>query len=182
MADDKKQNEETVNKKESDDYYFELWKYYEEVAMHFNDLIIRLRVQSIGGIAAIATILGIFLKDKIGNNCNSFNYCLAAIALFVLILFWVAIYLLDMHYYNRLLEGAVNAILNLEKNKNELLKKAEKEINLSINIENAFSQHFDHEDKCWFKRMFLGGRNGFYLFVLIGLLIPCVFCFIMWLR
>ncbi len=88
--------------------------------------------------------------------------------------------LLDMHYYNRLLEGTVDAILNLEKNKNGLLRK--KEINLSSNIENAFSQHFDHEDKYWFKRMFLGGRNGFYLFVFIGLLIPCVFCFIMWLR
>ena len=179
MADDKKQNEETVNKKESDDYYFELWKYYENVAMHFNELIIRLRVQSIGGIAAIATILGIFLKDKSGNNYNSFNYCLAAIALVVLMMFWLAIYFLDMKYYNRLLEGSVNAILELEKNKNGFLEKG---IKLSTNIEYAFSRHFDHEDKCQFKRMFLGGRNGFYLFVFIGLLIPCVICFIMCLR
>jgi hypothetical protein len=81
MADDKKQNEETVNKKESDDYYFELWKYYENVAMHFNDLIIKLRIQSIGGLAALATIMGIVLHNTKDNNNDSFNYSLATIAL-----------------------------------------------------------------------------------------------------
>jgi hypothetical protein len=179
MVDDKKTNEEdTANPKEPEKYYFEVWKYYEQVAMHFNDLIIKLRVQSIGGIAAIATILGIFLKGNSDNNCASFNYCLGAIALLVLMIFWLAIYCLDMKYYNRLLEGSVNAILELEKKKSFLEKEG---IKLSTNIENAFSKRFEHEEKSWFKRNFYGGRNGFYLYVLIGLFIPFIICvFMIW--
>ena len=109
--------------------YFNTWKKYEDIAMHFNDLIIRLRTQSIGGIAALAAILGIFLTDTNGNNDITFNYGLASIALLLLILFWIAIWILDLRYYNRLLEGAVNAILLLEKNKEEFFKN--KEIYLS---------------------------------------------------
>ncbi len=176
MTDDKKQNEDMANHNEFDKYYFEVWKYYEQVAMHFNDLIIKLRVQSIGGIAAIAAILGIFLKGNSGNNFDSFNYCLGATAIGILMIFWLAIYCLDMRYYNRLLEGTVNAILELEKNKNILGKEG---IKLSTNIENAFLKPFEHEEKCWFKRNILGGRNGFYLFVFIGLLIPFIICIIM---
>lgn len=80
----------------------------------------------------------------------------------------MAIWILDLRYYNRLLEGAVNAILLLEKNKEEFLKN--KEINLSINIERAFHQRFDHEAKGFFRRFF-DGRNGFYLIVFISLFV-----------
>jgi hypothetical protein len=91
-------------------------------------------------------------------------------------MFWLAIYFLDMKYYNRLLEGAVNAILELEQNKNAFLEK--KEINLSTNIEKAFTERFKHENKsCWEK--IKNGRNLFYLIVFIGLLIPCIICLIM---
>lgn len=148
--------------------YFNTWKKYENIAMHFNDLIIRLRTQSIGGIAALAAILGIFLTDKNGNNDITFNYGLASIALLLLILFWIAIWILDLRYYNRLLEGAVNAILILEKNKEKFFK--DKEINLSTNIENAFYRRFPHEPKGFIKRFF-SGRNGFYVIVLISLLL-----------
>jgi len=126
---------EEANVTESDKYYFKLWKSYEDVAMHFNDLIIRLRIQSIGGIAALAAILGIFLNERNGDSSNPFSYCIASIALFVLMLFWVGIFFLDIFYYNRLLEGAVNAIMELEKSKDIFAKK--KDIRLSTNIEMA---------------------------------------------
>lgn len=48
--------------------YFEVWKQYEKIAMHFNDLIIRLRTQSIGGLAALAAIIGIVLKNNEGGD------------------------------------------------------------------------------------------------------------------
>lgn len=70
---------------ENNDYkkeYFDTWKKYEDIAMHFNDLIIRLRIQSIGGIAALAAILGIFLTDTKSNIDITFNYGLASIVLF----------------------------------------------------------------------------------------------------
>jgi hypothetical protein len=33
----------------------ELWEKYEEITMHFNDLIIRLRTQALAGVAAVCT-------------------------------------------------------------------------------------------------------------------------------
>ncbi len=167
MTDEKKRNAENTNETESDKYYFKIWKSYEDVAMHFNDLIIRLRIQSIGGLAALTAILGIFLNDRIETNSNSLNYCIATIALFILIMFWVGIFFLDIFYYNRLLEGAVNGILELERSKDEFVKN--KDINLSTNIELAFRKRFNHEPTR-FKRI-LNGRILFYIIVLIALLI-----------
>ena len=135
--------------------------------MHFNDLIIRLRIQSIGGLAALATVLGIVLKTTNGID-ETFNYGLAITALIFLMLCWIAIWVLDLRYYNRLLEGSVNAILELEKNKESFLEK--KEINLSSNIERAFKVRFEHEAKGWKVRIF-NGRNGFYLIVLSALVL-----------
>ncbi|HUU16226.1 MAG TPA: hypothetical protein VMW72_03675 [Sedimentisphaerales bacterium] len=170
MANDKKQNYNNINKKDFDDYY-KVWKSYEDVAMHFNDLIIRLRIQSIGGLAVLATILGIILHSK-NDNIESFNY--GWIVLAILCLIWIAIWILDLGYYNRLLEGSVNAILELEKNKKEFLKN--NEINLSTNIENAFYKRFDHEPKGLFKRIF-NSRNEFYLIVFIALFLSTIFMY-----
>jgi Na+/melibiose symporter-like transporter len=149
------------------DDYFKVWKYYEDVAMHFNDLIIRLRAQSIGGIAALATVLGIVIKSCDQTN-GGFNYGLAIIAILCLMLFWVAIWVLDQRYYNRLLEGSVNAILELEKNKEQFLEN--KEISLSRNIEKAFKVKFEHENRNGkieikeneSRKNFISGRNWFY--------------------
>jgi hypothetical protein len=41
---------------------FEVWKKYEEITMHFNDLLMRLRTQALAAVAALATIVGIFSK------------------------------------------------------------------------------------------------------------------------
>jgi len=167
MENGKNQTDQHINGRDLDEYYFKLWKTYEKVAMHFNDLIIRLRIQSIGGLAALATILGIVLKSN-NSSDESFNYGFAIIAICFLILCWIAIWNLDLRYYNRLLEGSVNAILELEKNKESFLEK--KEINLSSNIERAFRQRFEHESRNWPSRI-LNGRNLFYLTVLSALVV-----------
>ena len=173
MANNNKQNEDKINRNDVDEYYFKVWDSYEKVAMHFNDLIIRLRVQSIGGVAALATIIGIVLKTTTGDN-ETFNYGVAIVATSCLILFWIAIWILDLRYYNRLLEGSVNAILELEKNKESFLNK--KRINLSSNIEKAFSVKFEHENNQEvetkgnkIRKKFINGRKGFYVIVLIAL-------------
>ena len=41
-----------------------LWKEYEAVAMHFNDLLIRIRTQSLAAVAAFATVAGLLLKEE----------------------------------------------------------------------------------------------------------------------
>ncbi len=173
MENDKKQNDNNINKKDFDEYYFKVWKNYEEIAMHFNDLIIRLRIQSIGGLAVIATILGIILHSRNGNG-GTYNYGLSIVAVICLMLFWIAIWILDLRYYNRLLEGSVNAILELEKNKDKFLEK--KKINLSINIERAFKVKFEHENGGEveiqgneIRKKFINGRTWFYKVVFIAL-------------
>jgi len=36
----------------------ELWEKYEDIAMHFNDLIIKLRTQALAGVVALSTLVG----------------------------------------------------------------------------------------------------------------------------
>jgi len=48
----------------------ELWEKYEEIAMHFNDLLIRLRTQALGGVAALSTLVGLFAKTSASVNTS----------------------------------------------------------------------------------------------------------------
>jgi hypothetical protein len=90
-----------------------LWSKYEDMAMHFNGLLMILRSQALAGVAAISTLVGVYAKDLSSNIQTDW---LVITAIFVaLALFWIAIYLLDTLYYNRLLFGAVKAIHALEK-------------------------------------------------------------------
>ena len=109
---------------------FEVWDKYESIASHFNDLLIKLRTQALGGVAAIATIAAVLSKNGVG-----FNWAIIAGVFFFVNVFWVAVWILDAKYYNRLLLGAVDAILELEgltKDKTHI-----KELNLSRKIEDA---------------------------------------------
>jgi uncharacterized membrane protein len=91
---------------------FEAWKEHEKVAMHFNDLLIRLRAQSLGAVAAIAAVAGVVLKGE-GVTADLRWGTLAAVFA-VLAMLWVALWVLDFAYYNRLLLGAVDALLKVE--------------------------------------------------------------------
>jgi len=79
--------------------------------MHFNDLLIRLRTQSIGGVAALAALATIISR---GDITPGMRWGILVSAFFFLTLFWVAIWILDFKYYNRLLLGAVSAIIEVE--------------------------------------------------------------------
>src|SRR6516162_8757312 len=90
---------------------FSVWKEYEGVAMHFNDLLIRLRTQALGGVAALAALAGVMVR---GDLAPTLRWGVLACSFLLLILFWVAVWILDMRYYNRLLHGAVKALLEIE--------------------------------------------------------------------
>jgi hypothetical protein len=90
---------------------FSVWKEYEGVAMHFNDLLIRLRTQALGGVAALAALAAIMVR---GDLAPALRWSVLSCAFVLLILFWVAVWILDMRYYNRLLHGAVKALLEIE--------------------------------------------------------------------
>ena len=91
---------------------FELWKEYENIAMHFNELIIQLRSRALGGIAVVTALVGFISKD---DGSSNFKWELLSNSFILLLMFWMAIFILDYFYYNKLLSGSVDAIIELEK-------------------------------------------------------------------
>ena len=92
---------------------FTVWKEYEEIAMHFNDLLLKIRTQSLAAVAAFATIAGVLLKGESVSSGIRWGTLTAVFA--ALCVFWLAIWILDFAYYNRLLLGAVKALVWIEK-------------------------------------------------------------------
>jgi len=110
-----------------------VWAKYEDVAMHFNDLLMRLRTQALAGVAAISAVVGIFTKSD--TAAIQLDWIVAGWLFIALAMFWIAIACLDLLYYNRLLLGAVNAITSLER---QLKAAAFSGIDLSTHIEAEF--------------------------------------------
>ncbi|MFT7389326.1 MAG: hypothetical protein ACI8VC_002592 [Candidatus Endobugula sp.] len=113
---------------------FEVWKEYEKVAMHFNDLLIQLRIRALGGLGVVVAIVGVVAKfSSEGQNFWS----ILAVSLSVLFLVWLTIYFIDMHYYNKLLMGAVNATVELEINTDYKLDLSTK---IKTHVQNGVSE------------------------------------------
>lgn len=112
---------------------FTVWKEYEEIAMHFNDLLLKIRTQSLAAVAAFATIAGVLLKgESISHELRWGTLTAVFIALCV---FWLAIWILDFTYYNRLLLGAVKALIAIEEESKLSTRTAS--IYVSTNIQSA---------------------------------------------
>ena len=80
--------------------------------MHFNDLILKVRMQALGALAAVVTVGGVLLKTV--SPGPSLPWGVIASVFTVLLAFSIAIWVLDFRYYNRLLMGAVDSLLALE--------------------------------------------------------------------
>lgn len=91
---------------------FELWSRYEDLAMHFNELLIQFRIQMLGGLAALATIGSYLVGEKVTPRKQRFG--VLALGSFVLAIAWLAAASLDLFYYSQLLKGSVAAIIQLE--------------------------------------------------------------------
>ena len=93
------------------------WSKYEDIAMHFNDLLMRLRSASLAGIAAVSTLVGIFAKEGPANL--KVDWLVAESIFIALAFFGSQSGSLDIFYYNRLLMGAVAALIKLESDQKE---------------------------------------------------------------
>jgi len=144
-----------------------LWEKYEDIAMHFNDLLIRLRTQSLAGVAAVSAVAGIFSKEGISDL--SLDWHITRAILVALIGFWIAIWCLDMGYYNRLLGGAVNAIIELEKTTSRQTE-FDSEIKMSRDIEAQFRKTWWNHNKRSYD-----GVVAFYAIVLAVLFVGVLF-------
>lgn len=117
---------------ESNLYFLEAWERHEKIAMHFNDLILKVRIQALGTLAAVVTVGGVLLK--IGPPGQDMPWGVVASVFLVLLAFWIAIWVLDFLYYNRLLMGAVDFLLALE----DAINSGEKiDFNMSHKIEDS---------------------------------------------
>lgn len=139
---------------------FEVWKEYERIAMHFNELIIQLRVRALGGIAAISALVGFLSK---GDTPEDFRWGIFAAVFGVLVVVWIAIIFLDIFYYDRLLNGAVSAIFYIEEESKTKTKI--KMLNLSHLIEESVRGKTEK-----IKEGIFSGRRWFYGLVLAALI------------
>jgi hypothetical protein len=99
-----------------------LWRHYEDIAMHFNSLIMQFRLQVIGGAGAIGTLASYLIGEKVSPGQQDWLRALVSSGLWLLIL---SAAILDVGYYNRLLRGAVNALLDFEKRHPEIQMSTE---------------------------------------------------------
>jgi hypothetical protein len=103
------------------------WYHYEEIAMHFNTLIMQFRLQLLGGAGLIGTLASYLIGGKVKGVAQQHRLGFyVSGGLFVLIF---AAALLDIFYYDYLLRGAVQALLDFE--------KLHPEIQMSTTIENT---------------------------------------------
>jgi hypothetical protein len=91
------------------EHLIEAWKKSEDVAMHFNELLMGFRLKAIGGIAIGATIaVGLKLSDA------RIDHSIATVFFAVLATIWLLIWAAEFFYYYRLLAGAVDELLRIE--------------------------------------------------------------------
>lgn len=144
------------------EYRFELWKEQERIAMHFNDLIMKVRIQALGALAAIITVGGVALKFI--SSEGPLPWGVISAALLVLIVLWCAIWVLDFLYYNRLLMGAVDSLLVIEKE----IQEGKKEI--TLNMSHMIEDSVHGRPYVHLRRKLLAGPMWFYLLV-VGVLV-----------
>lgn len=157
---------------------FDAWLEYEKVAIHFNELLIKLRTQALAGIVALSTAAGFIARSP---NQGPFNWGFLTCILIVLNFAWLAIWLVDFRYYNRLLLGAVDEVMRIE----ELSKKKDKldKITLSTQIEKVErTGRPDNLPRRSLCARLLQGRVLFYLITFIGLTTATITSGVEWTR
>lgn len=86
----------------------EVWKQCVDVQMHFNDMEMKIRSLAVTVITAISGAIGYLLKENIYHQ-------FIIILSFIGIAAWLCFYLMDRFMYHKLLIGAVNSGINIEK-------------------------------------------------------------------
>lgn len=85
----------------------EVWKVTVDVQKHFNDLSMRVRNIAITVFGALLAAAGYALKDESVVTIFDRSFPLTAWILLAALMCWLAFYLMDLHWYHRLLRGAV---------------------------------------------------------------------------
>lgn len=100
LKNDKRENDKNL--------LLEAWKQCVDVQMHFNDMEMKIRSLAVTVITAISGAIGYLLKENIYHQ-------FIIILSFIGIAAWLCFYLMDRFMYHKLLIGAVNSGINIEK-------------------------------------------------------------------
>lgn len=147
---------------EDEKRWVDLWEKAEDVAMHFNGLIMSFRLKALAAVTVGVGLIGTTLLTKEGVVPHRHNFMLATLATGLLAVGWLAILAIDLFYYSRLLRGAVCELLRLEEQSGGVIR-------LSTEIERAA------KGKC------LSDRTAmllFYILPLAALALVAYFAFI----
>ena len=107
---------------------FQQWIETEKITMHFNDLLVNLRIRAI---ASISLATGGFAALIVTREESARDFAALGLASLFLALIWISIWIIDATYYQRLLKGAVNEALRIE--------AAMGTVKLSHSIESCFT-------------------------------------------
>ena len=140
----------------------QVWKYWvqcEEIAMHFNKLIMDFRLRALGGVALSSGFMVAMLRDE------SFDRHIPFLAawLIAMCVVWIAIGIIDRFYYQRLLHGVVIEILRIEADYGGNFLRCSRQIEHTVNDGLGNEKHWP--------------RWAFYLLPLIPLFGGAIWCF-----
>ena len=85
----------------------EVWRVTIDVQKHFNDLSMRVRNFAITVLGALLAAAGYALKDGTTVTLLNRSFSVTAWILSAALICWFAFYFMDLHWYHRLLRGAV---------------------------------------------------------------------------
>jgi hypothetical protein len=115
----------------------------------------------------------VFAKSDPGHF--GYTWEIASCVFLALAAFWIAIWILDFSYYNKLLIGAVAALIELEKI--SATQKRISQIKLSTLVEQSVSSNVPFELTRRQRWNILWGRWSFYLIVLFALMAGAAFSY-----
>jgi|SRR5580704_3974711 hypothetical protein len=95
--------------------YIDIWKKIVDVQQHFNDIEMRIRAIAIPTLAAMLGAAGFAHKEHVNISLFGASFSGAAAIALLTFVVWSVFYFLDRHWYHRLLYGAVNANIAIEK-------------------------------------------------------------------
>jgi hypothetical protein len=128
------------------------WAKAEDVAIHFNEMIMNFRLKAVGAVTLAAGLVGSVLLGK-GEPPPSINLYTFALGIWFIAIVWVAIMLIDLFYYHRLLLGAVDEVLRIEESSGGRLRLSTQ---IKKRAEEGFGDSF--------------ARGAFYLLPLVAMI------------
>lgn len=98
-----------------DNIVLELWKKTVDVQQHFNDLELRVRNFALIVVGALLALGGYAVRETVALSVLGFSLSAAGLIIWSSLIPLAAFYFMDRWWYHRLLKGAVNAGIPLER-------------------------------------------------------------------